>query len=1237
MHLPHDKIIKFLFVISVISIITLSFLNPILKSNKEKNWENEYKEILFNQRQFIQDEFDVKNNEIIKHSDEILNELRKIKNEVEAETFEIFLSEKNHDFYVQLFDEKLNLISWGKKVFIDSLNNYTLLKIDQTFFISNKGKSYLTLIRKIEIKNNSYYVVSALLIDNLIKINDEELDFKNYLRNKYGIDVDFIFDEKADLSKDGRKYSFPILNNFKNKIAVCYITIPTLSYELEKINNVIKQLQGLILIFIFSLIAFYFLIKTKLNKPVYNILIIIILIILRILLYVFDVPSLFLKNELSNPANFSSRFAFGIVSSPIDLFLTSIFILIILYNIYDIIKSKSFLNKIKINNIILLIIALSILTLVYLMIWRAFGASIRSVIFDSSIRYFKEFNLIPETVEILMIVNILLVGLIYIVSTLLIIFIIISFATNYYKNKLIFISGLFIAFQLIGFIFDLAQKNPQGTNLIRILFITLTFVPFILAHYLSVRKIIYSSVIIILASILSVSLLTYYNSELERESLKNTAIDITRVKEPQVSFMIYQMFQYFNDWDENNITDYDVVTFNLWKNSLLKSENISVEVVIYDENKNILSEFSNFDNTTNIIYNLSDEFNISKTTNIYNDEFILYGSKAFKVNNKKIYLLIAVPFENNLPKKINNSLFKYEGKGIVTSLTNINVKLFYYSKNGLEKENENINLDETSLKELNIIYSQKENESWLKIRINNEEHLAFTLLDESKYLKLICVAKPIKSISWNLTDFFKIFFIHFLILFILLGFYVIVNIRKYKVSFYSFRTKLAFILILLSLIPMIIISNYVREIIDDNNKKIVYDKLKDDAQRIKLLIQFNKNEDLPLIKEKTNINYSLYEKSRLIYSSLKSIYYLDITNKVLDANAYHFIFNKKNEMLFLRKMISEKEVNFFFVRYNNYIIEVNDIENPQSVFLSKYDFDIIIFGVISSIIVLIIIISSFFSYQITKPIEKLNLVTKSIANGDLNVKVEINSKDEFNELAKAFNYMSQKINENQMELAQFERESAWKEMAKQVAHEIKNPLTPMKLLIQQLVVSYEEKSDKFDEIFKKVTITVLNQIEILKNIASEFSNYARMPNLKIEKINLIEIINESISLFIYENKKIELNNSQNEIFINADKDHLKRTFINLFRNSFQANANKIEVIVDLVYDNVIINIKDNGCGIEKENINKVFLPNFSTKEKGMGLGLSMAKQYIENINGNISILKTDKEGTIFQIKLPVIQ
>jgi nitrogen fixation/metabolism regulation signal transduction histidine kinase len=271
--------------------------------------------------------------------------------------------------------------------------------------------------------------------------------------------------------------------------------------------------------------------------------------------------------------------------------------------------------------------------------------------------------------------------------------------------------------------------------------------------------------------------------------------------------------------------------------------------------------------------------------------------------------------------------------------------------------------------------------------------------------------------------------------------------------------------------------------------------------------------------------------------------------------------------------------------------------------------------------------------QISAPIEKLTKATRSVSRGDMDIQIDSIESGEIKELIDGFNLMVRELKKNQIELAEVERESAWREMAKQVAHEIKNPLTPMKLAVQHLVVAHNDKSEKFNSIFEKVTKTIIAQIDTLKNIASEFSSFAKMPSIKLEEVNLIEIVNETVNLFIDEECEIIIDAKNLSIKLLSDKEQAQRMFVNLIRNSIQAGANKIIISLKESKDLITIEIADNGNGITDKIKLKIFDENFTTKKSGMGLGLALTKRFLNMINGVITVKETSPNGTILLIEI----
>ena len=225
-----------------------------------------------------------------------------------------------------------------------------------------------------------------------------------------------------------------------------------------------------------------------------------------------------------------------------------------------------------------------------------------------------------------------------------------------------------------------------------------------------------------------------------------------------------------------------------------------------------------------------------------------------------------------------------------------------------------------------------------------------------------------------------------------------------------------------------------------------------------------------------------------------------------------------------------------------------------------------------------------------------------------------------------------------MKLAKGEREQAWREMAKQVAHEIKNPLTPMRLTVQSFQRKFDPNDPNISQKLDDYTKTILQQIDTMSSVASAFSNFASMPAQQNEEINVVKII--QLALEIFNENYLRFKPEKEEILMEMDRTQLIRVITNLVKNAIQSipkeNENPlVEIEVYQEKESVIIKVKDNGSGIDEENKPYVFEPKFTTKTSGMGLGLGIIKKIIENYQGTITFESQLNVGTEFMVTLPL--
>ena len=277
--------------------------------------------------------------------------------------------------------------------------------------------------------------------------------------------------------------------------------------------------------------------------------------------------------------------------------------------------------------------------------------------------------------------------------------------------------------------------------------------------------------------------------------------------------------------------------------------------------------------------------------------------------------------------------------------------------------------------------------------------------------------------------------------------------------------------------------------------------------------------------------------------------------------------------------------------------------------------------------------------QITWPLSVIQSILSKTKYGQNNEPIKWKRKDEIGTLINEYNNMIAALDQGAQKLAQSERESAWREMAKQVAHEIKNPLTPLKLGLQLLEKSWRDKDPKFDEKFERFSKSFVEQIESLSSIASEFSAFAKMPETKLEPINVFEVLNQAVVVFKQmDDIAIYYQVPAKPFIISADRDQLLRCFNNLLKNAIEAlpqgRAGVININNLVTEKNILLSIRDNGKGIPENLREKIFEPNFTTKSSGTGLGLAFVKNSIENAGGKVWFETAIDEGTTFYISLP---
>lgn len=280
--------------------------------------------------------------------------------------------------------------------------------------------------------------------------------------------------------------------------------------------------------------------------------------------------------------------------------------------------------------------------------------------------------------------------------------------------------------------------------------------------------------------------------------------------------------------------------------------------------------------------------------------------------------------------------------------------------------------------------------------------------------------------------------------------------------------------------------------------------------------------------------------------------------------------------------------------------------------------------------------------RITSSFTLIGNKMKEVSLGRINEEIAWQGKDEIGSLVNEYNKMVRKLEQSAQALARNEREGAWREMARQVAHEIKNPLTPMKLSIQYLQRAINNNASNVKELSQQVANTLIEQIEQLSKIAGDFSQFANIGNVVIEEFDIGDVIASLINLYSADSQlQITWAKTDAVCIVRADKVQLNRLFTNLIKNAIEASGDGDVINIDIsqfVKDsNVVIAIADHGTGIPVEMQQKIFIPNFTTKSSGTGLGLAICHGIVEKANGDIWFETEEGKGTTFYVSLPLVK
>jgi signal transduction histidine kinase len=503
----------------------------------------------------------------------------------------------------------------------------------------------------------------------------------------------------------------------------------------------------------------------------------------------------------------------------------------------------------------------------------------------------------------------------------------------------------------------------------------------------------------------------------------------------------------------------------------------------------------------------------------------------------------------------------------------------------------------------------------------------------------------------------------------LFGLYVRYRRGYLPASRVRFRNKVLNAFLVVGIVSMVAVGVVGVRVVTGENERVVEQRMHDHLARVEetLALEAGPNERLWRAARQMNIDslaarvgleLHLYEDGQLARTSQPRLLRDDLIPERLPSDVYHALHEEAHRFVTAKATIGQFRYRVGYQALVDaegrpqLVVGVPTLAQQERLQEEQSRTLAYLFGALLILVVVVVLTGVVLANALAQPIAQLREGLEAVGEGRFARALSVDTRDEIGDLVQTFNEMRDQLAESRRKLARQERELAWREMARQVAHEIKNPLTPMKLSVQHLRQAFERSSDvpgssRFAEMFDRITGTLIEQVESLVRIADEFSTFARLPTRVTEPVDLNETIQEAVSLMEEETANhaaIELNLHDEPLVVEADREELRRIYINLLKNALQAIPEDRDGCVrvktqwtgkaDGESPMVQSRVADNGTGIPPDLRDKIFEPNFSTKTGGTGLGLAIAQKSIGEHGGEIDFETAEGEGTTFWVRLP---
>ncbi|MBI5476948.1 MAG: HAMP domain-containing protein [Ignavibacteriales bacterium] len=1292
MGITQKKSLSTLAIGSIIIILCSFLIEYIYTIYLNDNWDRLSIEEASSQKKYIEDKFKSYQQEIsealirFSKSPEVTSSLNG--NIEEDRLFKNLSANLDPLVSIELFNDQKKSVAWSND-YLTSVGKEFLTNSMQIIIQHKSLFTHLVITLPIIERNEILgYIVGKRLFEVNLPLSNRfinENTFTSTFQKNLKINPEYYFRINEKFTSEKESNLIPLVGLNNKLLGYAILPLPVKEDYILDLLKPFRIARGAIIVLIFGIGIIFFL-KHIQRLPLQLRVLLISLWIwsIRYLLLWWEFPKL-LFPDLFTPEYFASPFGFGIASSLGETLITSIFLFInamlvfISYN-QSSAGEKVLQSKLNVHKKIVSIISMAILSLLLFISFRATASIFRSAVRDSSVSFNNLSSLLPSSeLSILLLSLFLIVISIIIIDNILIrkvVKILREWKLNTSKEYYYWIITFLLLF-FGGIIFGMSQKTPLINYETRsMLILAFVFISYKYEKWLMVKsqnKIIPIVITTIIISILWIIPSIRYEMEMkERGSVEYLAKNILKPMDAWLNHLLTETLEQCTDDYSSNLlsngrrTDYASLAFEKWAKGFLSSEGNNCFITYYNDSSRILSSFQIGGYSLKKDIALTDEKVDSTDLNqieiTMNGTSIrwLVGSKIIrdKKGNRIGFVRVGVTGSKQtfLRGEVPDVL-KTSNKDTFAGLEQPLIFSEYFNKR-LTASSDEIYFTKRKLAQHIEEQLSKKSRLWNEEEIQGKKYESFYFRDDSGSVNttVYSLSRLEPDLFLTLFWFIRIISVPAIIILFCLSIYLLLKrITGTKIRF-QFNEKLLISYLLVATIPVLFLGYYNKQSAESKTENELQTQLQSQTEIVKseLVRAYGLNTPASISKvydtecanlaDEINTDLDIYNFTALSATSKPELYDSELLDSHIDASAYRALFIDG------RNFYSQKEQLgslIYVVGYRPLYADdgrvIGAISVPTLFRQSASDKEMVQSNAaLISIYVLGFIISIILGYILSKqfgtPIKTLISATREISNGNLSYKRKNHRNDELGELDQAFEQMSTELRNKQEQLVTAQREAAWREMAKQVAHEIKNPLTPMKLSVQHLRTAFHDEVKNFKEVFDKVTTTILEQIETLSRIATEFSHMAKMPSRYIEEISIHDILVETKNLFSnYENVEFRLELNAKNFVVRADRDELRRALVNIVKNSVQAlnESGVINLITQNNNDEIIMMIKDNGPGMNEETFNRLFEVNFSTKSEGMGIGLAMVKKTINDLQGRVDITNVLGQGVQVKIALPL--